>query len=84
MTKEQEQQCRAILAHFGAGTQKKKCIEECAELIDAILKQESARTTYNDVCSEIADVMIMCRQMAYIYGEREVEDEITRKLERTQ
>ena len=35
-----------------------------------------------DIITEIADVMIMMKQMAIIFGEKAVNDEISRKLER--
>lgn len=42
--------------------------EECAELINALCKYKRGRVTDSDVITEIADVMIMCEQMAYYFG----------------
>ena len=47
--------------------------EEMAELQNAICKLNRGRGTAGDVCEEIADVMIMCLQMAQIYGPKLVE-----------
>ena len=71
-----------ILREYGNDSQVKMCIEECSELINALCKSYRGRTKDADIITEIADVTIMCRQMAMIYGEEEVEKEITRKQER--
>ncbi len=47
--------------------------EEMAELQNAICKHARGRGTADQVCEEIADVMIMCFQMAQIYGPKLVE-----------
>lgn len=60
-----------------------KTIEECAELIQALVKLESRENTIE----EIADVQIMLKQMLYLLDcEKEVEKvmeyKINRQLER--
>lgn len=74
--------CRAAIAKYGAQAQMDMCIEEYAELINAIEKYRRGRNTKADVITEIADVAIMCRQMALMFGVDEVGKEIDRKLER--
>jgi len=55
--------------------------EECAELIKALCKFKRTGQT-GDVIEEIADVCIMMDQMKLIFGEWQVDNAITRKLDR--
>lgn len=70
---------QAILREYGEDAQIKMCIEECSELINALCKRFRGRGKDADVITEIADVTIMCQQMALLFGEDEVKDEILRK-----
>jgi NTP pyrophosphatase (non-canonical NTP hydrolase) len=67
---------------YGADAQQKQCIEECSELITAILHHQRGKCTAQDVVTEIADVTIMCEQMKLMFGAAEVEREIKAKIER--
>jgi len=94
MTEEQKKKVREIAAHYGIKSQEQVAIEECAELIQAITK--SNRGVQNakefverlgDIAGEIADVLIMCEQLTYLYGIEEVvkeqiEFKISRQLDR--
>ena len=68
--------------HYGAEHQKKKAIEEMGELITAISREQDGRATPEQVITEIADVQIMMRQLALIYGIDAVAKEIDRKQRR--
>lgn len=68
------------LRTYGTTTQRKRAIEECAELICALAHSE--RDAPSDVPSEIADVLIMALQMARVYGLGLVVTELRRKSER--
>ena len=68
--------------HYGAEHQKKKAIEEMGELITAISREQDGRATQEQVITEIADVQIMMRQLAFIYGIDAVANEIDRKQRR--
>ena len=68
--------------HYGAEHQKKKAIEEMGELITAISREQDGRATTEQVITEIADVQIMMRQLALIYGIDAVANEIDRKQRR--
>jgi NTP pyrophosphatase (non-canonical NTP hydrolase) len=72
------------LATFGAEHQRMMCIEECAELIDALAKYDRGRADTKDVITELADVCIMVEQMAMLFGKEEFEKEKERKLKRLQ
>lgn len=69
---------------FGIDGQIDMLHEEIGELQSAINKHKRGRVGREDVITEIADVMIMLGQMAYIYGSEEVRREKERKLERLQ
>lgn len=64
---------RSAIATYGKEAQTQMLFEEMAELQNAICKLNRGRGTAGDVCEEIADVMIMCLQMAQIYGPELVE-----------
>ena len=68
--------------HYGAEHQKKKAIEEMGELITAISREQDGRATTEQVITEIADVQIMMRQLALIYGIDAVAKGIDRKQRR--
>lgn len=95
MTEEQKKKVREIAAHYGIEAQKEIAVEECAELILAIKKQgrkkietgRDAVQSLTEIAGEIADVRIMCEQLAYLYGIEEVvkeqiEYKIFRQLDR--
>ena len=74
--------CENALDTFGIEHQVDKCIEECAELINALEKYRRGRALPPEVVTEIADVMITCAQMSIIFGRVAVVHEEARKLKR--
>lgn len=75
--------CRRALETYGIREQKMMLFEEMAELQDAICKEHRGRiSSLVDISTEIADVAIMCEQMALYYGKDRVEMFIEEKLER--
>lgn len=81
---EQSVICRKAIETFGADHQKLLAIEECSELINALAKEKRDRVNEADIITEIADVQIMCEQLAQMYGQRKVALERFRKLRRLQ
>lgn len=71
-----------IVAHYGAEHQKRKAVEEMAELTTALAREQDNRASAKDVITEIADVYIMLRQLMEIYGNERCRQEIARKLKR--
>lgn len=71
---------------YGERKQIDKCVEECAELIQALMKERGKTEsrewweTVGHVREEIADVQIMLDQMRLIFGG--TEDHEAYKLER--
>lgn len=82
MTKEQEEICVQAIGTYGKDAQIEMCIEGCAVLVNALCKFRRGRNTRQDVVTEIADVRIMCEQMAILFGDKDVDEGIERKLER--
>lgn len=69
---------------FGKESQTAMLFEEMAELQQAICKHARGRDTIDHVCEEIADVVIMCIQMAKIYGNNMVTNIGNEKMLRLQ
>ena len=69
---------------YGADAQIMMAVEECAELVDALMKYRRGRNNTFDVVTEIADVQIMCAQLEMIFGgsSKVVEMERARKMDR--
>ena len=74
--------CKDAIKTFDVEAQKDVCIEECSELINAIEKNRRGRNTTADVVTEIADVFIVCVQMALVFGWNAVLGEVKRKITR--
>ena len=80
--KEFEDTIQLAIKTFGKDIQIQMLFEEMAELQNAICKLSRGRGTVGDVCEEIADVMIMCFQMAQIFGAQAVEQMAQYKMRR--
>jgi NTP pyrophosphatase (non-canonical NTP hydrolase) len=62
--------------------QREMAYEEVGELITAIARHRRGRTDRKGVITELADVTIMCEQLAYMLGYEDYEKEIDEKLKR--
>ena len=72
---------KAAIEYYGEETQENQCIEECAELIQAINKKHRGRA--HNIPEEIADVEICLEQLKMINNcADEVENYKTAKMER--
>lgn len=71
--KEFDEVIKLAIKTYGKEAQTQMLFEEMAELQNALCKLARGRGTADQVCEEIADVMIMCFQMAQIYGPKLVE-----------
>lgn len=67
---------------FGYDSQIFMMLEEAGELIVALARLFRGRADETDVITEVADVLIMARQMEFIFGVQATEEEIDNKLER--
>jgi len=70
------------ITKLGSNRQMDQAEEECMELCLALRHFKRLKADENDVITEIADVTIMCQQLARIFGRRKVKDEIDRKRKR--
>jgi NTP pyrophosphatase (non-canonical NTP hydrolase) len=77
---EQIEICRKAIEVYGADKQKDMAIEEMSELIQAISKDK--RGLNHNAEEEIADVVIMIRQMLFVYDEKEINKIVEKKLKR--
>ena len=80
---------RIIAQHYGYHLQKEQAIEEMAELTLAIKKLEKKKpdsteycSTFNNLIEEIADVSIMCMQLAELTNSNKVVEIVNQKLDR--
>ena len=67
---------------WGVEAQVDMVFEEIGELSTALAQYKRGRTTSKDVITELADVVIMCEQMATLFGYDEFEKETEYKLDR--
>ena len=69
-----------IIKHYGANNQIKKAKEELAELIEALDEDDVAH-----IAEEIADVLIMLKQIVLIHGidNKFIDNAVTYKIQRT-
>ena len=62
------------IEHYGKDVQSTVCMEECAELIQAISKEKRGKSDKDHLAEEIADVIICIEMLKQIYNI--TEDEI--------
>lgn len=62
--------------HYGEEIQSTVCMEECAELIQAISKAKRGKINQNNMIEEIADVLICIEMLKQIYNitDSQIED----------
>ena len=86
ITEEQREVLKLAIEIYGEENQIDKCIEEMAELTQALLKYRHDRKNtvgvYSNLVEEIADVRIMIEQMAIIHIEEAVKEKLDYKIDR--
>ena len=55
------------IKHYGIDAQSTVCMEECAELIQAISKEKRGKHDYKHLAEEIADVLICISMLQDMY-----------------
>ena len=72
------------IEHYGTDTQTTVCMEECAELIQAISKEKRGAHDALHLAEEIADVLICIAILKQVYGvnEKRIDDWIYTKQKR--
>ena len=71
--------------HYGADLQTVVCMEECAELIQAISKMKRGKDNRNNLIEEVADVMICIEILKQVYGisDNEIQNYVCQKQNRS-
>ena len=86
MTSEMKRACKQIVTHYGDKEQRHILIEECAELIQSVIKCERGSEDAGDnFVEELADVSIMIEQMKQslcLYDLQQYNKIVKAKLER--
>ncbi len=83
-----DEKINRIVNHYSFEQQREIFVEECAEAIQAAQKCKRANsikgyeTAVANLTEEVADVLIMARQMRYFLGEDKVDKIIRAKLDR--
>jgi NTP pyrophosphatase (non-canonical NTP hydrolase) len=82
--KSEDRRIIQIANHYGYTAQSNITIEECAELTQAIskLRRGYSPERYNNVKEEVADVLIMARQLRVMLGAEDIDRIIGEKLDR--
>jgi len=65
---------------WGVEAQRNMAFEELGELNTILARDRRGRATKEEILTELADVTIMCEQMATILGYDDYEKELDRKL----
>ena len=73
------------IEHYGADLQTVVCMEECAELIQAISKMKRGKDNRDNLIEEMADVMICMEIMKQVYGisDNEIQNYVCQKQNRS-
>ena len=73
------------IEHYGKDVQSTVCMEECAELIQAISKEKRGKSDKENLAEEMADVLICIEMLKQIYNvtEDEIYSWVINKQERT-
>lgn len=82
--KSEDSRITQIACHYGYTAQSDIIIEECAELTQAICKLRRAWSDDRlaNVKEELADVLIMARQLRVMLGSEDIDEIINQKLDR--
>jgi hypothetical protein len=67
MNEEDRKLCKDAIALWGKETQLDMAIEECAELINAIVKHRRNRASGNEIIEEAVDVEFMLQQIRVMF-----------------
>lgn len=75
---------KRTIEHYGKDVQSTVCMEECAELIQAISKEKRGKHDKQHLIEEMADVYICLEMLMEIYNisSKEIESMIERKQQR--
>jgi NTP pyrophosphatase (non-canonical NTP hydrolase) len=76
----EEQIFSSLVENFGSDAQVLKCVEELSELMVSLMHYRDGKADKWQVCEEVADCIIMCRQMANLFDRNVVDGFIIEKM----
>jgi NTP pyrophosphatase (non-canonical NTP hydrolase) len=76
---ELEQLYRSTVDVWGEQAQYDQAVEECAELIAALMHYRREKVDAQQVIDELADVTLMLGQLTWMFGNERVEEAVQRK-----
>ena len=73
------------IEHYGKDVQSTVCMEECAELIQAVSKMKRGKDNRDNLIEEVADVMICIEILKQVYGisDNEIQNYVCQKQNRS-
>jgi ribosome modulation factor len=82
--REQDYRIKEIAYHYGYESQREQLIEERAEAILAAqkCKRHGSKDNFEELCGEVADVLIMAQQMRLLMSTALIDRIVNEKLER--
>ena len=82
--KGKDKRIEQIAHHYGYTAQREQFIEECSEAILACqkCKRDGSMKAFNDLCGEVADVLIMAQQMRLLMSPSLIDAIMESKIER--
>ena len=82
--REQDNRIKEIAYHYGYESQREQFEEQCAEAILAAqkCKRHGSKDNFEELCGEVADVLIMAQQMRLLMGAKVIDEIIDKKLNR--
>lgn len=82
--REQDNRIKEIAYHYGYESQREQFEEECAEAILAAqkCKRYGSKGSFEALCGEVADVLIMAQQMRLLMDAKVIDEIIDKKLNR--
>lgn len=80
---DRDQRIKQIAEHYGFTNQANMLIEESAEFTQAVCKLRRGNTeAYENIKEELADVIIVAKQLRYLLGADQIDKIISSKLDR--
>ena len=82
--KSEDSRIEQIAHHYGYTAQREQFEEECGEAIVAAqkCKRDGSMKAFNDLCREVADVLIMAQQMRLLMSPSLIDAIVESKLDR--
>ena len=77
---EKEKLYQITIDKWGTDAQYEQMVEECAELITALKHYQRGKVDQEAVINELADVTLMAGQLAWMFGQENVQSAIETKL----